>query len=145
MDESQNRPGYPYLNTQMQYSFDFCQNVSIPYSSQQRGTFYFVSPRKVQIFGVCCEPLSRQVFFLIDESEQIGKGSNSVVSLLHAFFELHGMGETYATLQADNCVGQNKNKTMMCYLAWRTITDQHHKIDIQYMLPGHTKFRPDSY
>ena len=144
-DESRNRSSYPYLNTQMQYSFDFCQNVSIPYSSQQRGTFYFVSPRKVQIFGVCCEPLCRQVFFLIDESEQIGKGSNSVVSLLHAFFELHGIGETYATLQADNCVGQNKNKTMMWYLAWRTITDQHHRIDIQYMLPGHTKFRPDSY
>ena len=55
------------------------------------------------------------------------------------------MGKTYATLQADNCVGQNKNKTMMCYLARRTITDQHHKIDIKYMLPGHTKFRPDSY
>ena len=52
------------------------------------------------------------------------------------------MGGTYATLQADNCVGQNKNKTMMWYLACRTITDQHHKIDIQYMLPGH---RPDSY
>ena len=55
------------------------------------------------------------------------------------------MGETYATLQADNCVRQNKNKTMMWYLAGRTVTDQHHKIDIQYMLPGHTKFRPDSY
>ena len=55
------------------------------------------------------------------------------------------MGGTYATLQADNCVEQNKNKTMMWYLAWRTITDQHHKIDIQYLLPGHTKFRPDSY
>ena len=56
---------------QMQYSFDYCQQVSLTYSSQQRGTFYFRIPHKVQVFGVCCEPLSRQVFFLIDEAEQI--------------------------------------------------------------------------
>ena len=118
------------------------KKASIPYSSPQRGTFYFVSPRKVQMFGACCEPRS---FFLINDSEQIGKGSHSVVSLLHAFFHLHGMGETNATLQADNCVGQNNNKTIIWYLAWCTITDQHRKIDIQYMLPGHTKFRLDSY
>ena len=74
-DELQNRSCYPYLITQMQYSFDFCVNVSIPFSSQQRGTFYFVSPRKVPVFGVCYEPLCRQAFFSIDECEQIGKSS----------------------------------------------------------------------
>lgn len=114
----------------MRNSFDLCLNVSIPYSSQQRGTFYFVSPLKVQVCGVRCESLCRQVFFLIDESEQIGKGSNSIVSLLHAFFKIHGMGETYATLQADNCAEQNKDKTIMWYLAWRVITGQHHQIGI---------------
>ena len=54
---------HAYLDMQMQYSFDYCQQVSLPYSSQQRGTFYFRTPHKVQVFGVCCEPLSRQVFF----------------------------------------------------------------------------------
>ena len=48
-------------------------------------------------------------------------------------------------LQADNCVGQNKNTTMMWYLAWRVITGQHDRIELNFMLPGHTKFRPDSY
>ena len=42
-----------HLDMQMQYSFDYCQQVSLPYSSQQRGTFYFRTPRKVQVFGVC--------------------------------------------------------------------------------------------
>ena len=51
------------------------------------------APSKVQIFGVCCEPIGCQVFFLIDESEQAPKGANTVVSLLHAFFNLHGMQE----------------------------------------------------
>eukprot|EP00731_Ephydatia_muelleri_P011869 Em0006g763a len=70
---------HAHLDMQMQYSFDYCQHVT---------------PRKVQVFGVCCEPLSRQVFFLIDEAEQAGKGA--VVML-------------------------------------------------NFMLPGHTKFRPNSY
>ena len=55
------------------------------------------------------------------------------------------MGETYATLPADNGVGHNKDKIIMWYLAWRVITGQHHQIGTQFMLPGHTKFRPDSY
>ena len=134
-----------HLDMQMQYSFDYCQQVSLPYSSQQRGTFYFRTPRKVQVFGVCCEPLCRQVFFLIDEAEQAGKGAVVVVSLVHAFFHLHGLGERRVTLQVDNCVGQNKNTTMMWYLAWRVITGQHEAIQLNFMLPGHTKFRPDSY
>ena len=136
---------YAYLDIQMQYSFDYCQQVSLPYSSQQRGTFYFRTPRKVQVFGVCCEPLSRQVFFLIDEAQQAGKGAAVVVSQVHAFFHLHGLGEKRVTLQADNCVGQNKYTTMMWYLAWRVITGQHDRIQLNFMLPGHTKFRPDYY
>ena len=95
----------------MQYSFDYCQQLTIPYSSQQRGSIYFRTPRKVQVFGVCCEELTRQVFFLTDEGEQIGKGAIVVVSQLHAFFHLHGLGERHVTLQSDNCAGQNKNQT----------------------------------
>ena len=135
---------HAHLDMQMQYSFDYCQHVSLPYSSQQRGTLFFRTPRKVQVFGVCCEPLSRQVFFLIDEAEQAGKGAVVMVSLVHAF-HLHGLEERRVTLQADNCVGQNKNTTMMWYLAWRVITGQHDKIQLNFMLPGHTKFRPNSY
>ena len=136
---------HAYLDIQMQYSFDYCQQVLLPFSSQQRGTIYFRTPRKVQVFGVCCEPLSRQVFFLIDEAQQVGKGAAVVVSLVHAFFHLHGLGERRVTLPADNCVGQNKNTTMMWYLTWRVITGQHDRIQFNFMLPGHTMFRPDSY
>ena len=136
---------HAHLDMQMQYSFDYCQHVSLPYSSQQRGTFYFRTPCKVQVFGVCCEPLSRLVFFLIDEAELAGKGAVVVVSLVHAFFHLHGLEERRVTLQADNYVGQNKNTTMMWYLAWWVITGQHDTIQLNFMLPVHTKFRPNSY
>eukprot|EP00731_Ephydatia_muelleri_P017401 Em0010g499a len=67
-----------------------------------------------------------------------------VIAVVHAF-HLHGLEERRVTLQADNCVGQNKNTTMMTYLAWRVITGQHDTIQLNFMLPGHTKFRPNSY
>ena len=34
---------------------------------------------------------------------------------------------------------------MMWYLAWRVIIGLHDKIELNFMLPGHTKFRPDAY
>ena len=33
----------------------------------------------------------------------------------------------------------------MWYLAWRVIIGLHDKIELNFMLPGHTKFRPDAY
>eukprot|EP00731_Ephydatia_muelleri_P015052 Em0008g772a len=80
-----------------------------------------------------------------DEAEQAGKGAVVVFSLVHAFFHLHGLGERRVTLQIDNCVGQNKNTTMLWYLAWRVITGQHDTVQLNFMLPGHTKFQTDSY
>ncbi|KAJ8304602.1 hypothetical protein KUTeg_018185 [Tegillarca granosa] len=50
-----------------------------------------------------------QIFYLIDESEEVGKGANSVVSMLHHHFHYKSYGETAAKLHMDNCAGQNKN------------------------------------
>ena len=129
----------------MHYSFDFAQQVHYPYSCQQKGKEYFISPRKCQVFGVCAEALSRQVLFLVDEEETRGKGSLAVISMLDAFFQFHGLGETEAKLHADNCVGQNKNNFVMWYLLWRVMNGLHERITISFMPPGHTKFSPDSY
>jgi len=127
------------------YSFDYAQQVHYPYSSQQKGTEYFITPRKCQVFGVCAEAISRQALFLTDESETKGKGSLAVISMLDAFFRLHGLGECAAHLHADNGVGQNKNNDLMWYLMWRVMNGLHEKITITFMPPGHTKFSPDSY
>ena len=103
------------LSTSMSvhYSFDFAQQVHYPSDPMQPGPIYFLTPRKCGIFGVCCEAIPRQINYLIDEAVDVGKGSNTVVSLLHHFFETHSLGETDVHLHADNCVGQNKNNTML--------------------------------
>jgi len=127
------------------YTFDYAQNVALPQSSRQEGPLFFKVPRKVQVFGVNCEAVPRQVNYLIDEADSIGAdgknshGPNSVVSLLHHYFATYGMGEQESHMHADNCSGQNKNKTMCAYLAWRVIVGLHNKISLHFMLTGHTR------
>ena len=98
------------------YTFDFAQQLQLPYHSRQVGPIYFKSPRKVQLFSVCCYGVPYQVNYLVDEACIIGEhgsqshGSNSVISMLHHFFDQHSLGETKVELHTDNCRGQNKNK-----------------------------------
>jgi len=129
----------------MHYSWDFAQQVYYPYEDQQVGPIYFKVPRKAQLFGVCCEGIPRQVNYLIDEADFLDKGSNTVISLLDHFFAVHGLGETHAYLSADNCVGQNKNNSLLHYLLFRTMIGLHNQIDLSFMIVGHTKFAPDGY
>ena len=66
----------PPLSTDLKkvhYTFDYCQNVALPHHSNQMGPLYFLSGRKVQIFGVRLDSMSRQTNYLIDEDQSIGK------------------------------------------------------------------------
>ena len=92
-----------------------------PFNAQQPGPIFFKTPRKCGIFGVSSEATSSQVNYLIDESDEIGKGANATISLLHHYLHTHGLKERHLLLHADNCVGQNKNNIVIQYLAWRVI------------------------
>ena len=78
-------------------------------------------------------------------SESIGKGANSIISYLHHYHEVYGVGEQHLQLQSDNCVGQNKKNPMIQYLAWRCFTKKNLPCSIHFMLVGHTRFSPDQY
>ena len=132
-------------NISMHYSWDFAQQRHYPYEDQQVGPIYFKTPRRVQLFGICCEGIPRQVNYLIDEADFQDKSSNTVISLLDHFFENHGFGEKHVYLTADNCVGQNKNNAVLQYLLYRTLVGLHDKIRLSFMMVGHTKFAPDGY
>ncbi|MHC4139197.1 MAG: hypothetical protein ACYSR1_04975 [Planctomycetota bacterium] len=129
----------------MHYSWDFAQQVHYPYEDQQVGPIYFKTPRRAQLFGVCSEDMPCQVNYLLDEADVLDKSANAVISLLDHYFAHHGLGEKYAVLTADNCVGQNKNNAVLHYLLFRTLMGLHEKIDLSFMVVGHTKFAPDGY
>ena len=128
---------------QAHYSFDMAQQVHFPADPLQPGPIYFLTPRKCGIFGICCEAIPRQINYLTDEAVDCGKGANCIVSRLHHFFHNYGLGESDCFLHADNCVGQNKNHTMLYYLAWRVLTGLHSSITLSFLVVGHTKFSPD--
>ena len=73
---------------EVHYTFDFAQSLTVPHHARQEGQLYFVTPRKVQLFGVCIEGAASQVNYLIDEDCAIGKdgtnthGPNTVLTLL---------------------------------------------------------------
>ena len=81
--------------------------------------------------------------YLIDEAVNTGKGANSITSMLHHFLEHHSLGESDITLHADNCSGQNKNRYVMQYLAWRVMVGLSDNITVSFLIVGHTKFSPD--
>ena len=51
--------------------------------------------------------------FLIDESFNIGKGANPVISMVHFYLKNHGLNSVNIHLNVDNCTGQNKNNTVI--------------------------------
>ena len=133
------------------YTFDFAQCVHIPHHARQVGPLYFKTPRKIQIFGICCDSNKKQHNYLIDENCSIGTngtkthGPNSVVSMLDHYFDTHGLNETTCHLHCDNCVGQNKNNCVAGYLAWRTITGKNQEITLSFMRVGHTRCLVDGH
>jgi len=125
------------------YSFDYFQQVHIPSDPDQVGALYFLVPYKVGLFGIMCEALSKMVLFVIPEGAVTGKGSNQVISMLHYYFTNFSLGESDAFLNADNCVGQNKNQFVISYLCWRVMSGLNKKIILHFLVVGHTKFSPD--
>jgi len=46
------------------YCFDFAQQVHYPSDPFQVGPIYFLTPRKCQLFGICCAAIPQQVTFI---------------------------------------------------------------------------------
>jgi len=98
------------------YTFDFAQNVCIPHHSRQMGPLYFLTTRKVHIFGVRDDGARKQYNYIVDEGETIGEdgkgihGPNGVISMLDHALTHFSHGEKVATLHCDNCGGRFFNK-----------------------------------
>jgi len=63
--------------------------------------------------------------------------------MLHAYLE-NKPDVKHLYLHADNCAGQNKNNTIVGYLAWRIITGRNEQITFSFMVSGHTKNECDA-
>ena len=84
-----------------------------------------------------------QVNYLIDEACNTGKGANNIISMLHHFLHTHNLGEANLHIHADNCSGQNKNRFVPQYLAWRVLVGLNKNITLTFLIVVHTKVSPD--
>lgn len=101
------------------YTFDFAQALAVPHHARQEGPLYFLTPRKVQLFGVAIEGQYKQLNYVVDEDQGIGengagiKGANGVISMLHHCLTTYGSGEKACVIHCDNCAGKT-NVTLYC-------------------------------
>jgi hypothetical protein len=127
-------------------SFDYAENILIPYLIDEPGIFYFKTRRKVGLFGINDDKSNIQCNFLLDECCMISKGPDSVISMLHYYLTKHISNKPKLVLFADNCPGQNKNQTMIGYLTYLVkVLKLFPSIELYFLVSGHTKFSPDQH
>ncbi len=117
--------------------------VFLPSHPLQPGSVYFKVPFSVGIFGVMCDTVGRQVNYLLPESIDLSKGSNTVVNLLYDNFNQGFEKIRSLSLHADNCIGQNKNNLVVFFLNFLVLTGSFSSIELNFMVKGHTKFSCD--
>ena len=137
-------------NTFSHITFDFAQQVFLPYHARQVGPLFYKVPFRVQIFGICDDAVPHQMNYLFGENQAIGMngskshGPNSVISMLHHYLTVHCHNKPILHLHADNCVGQNKNKSVLAYLVWRTLVGLSDEITLSFLRVGHTRYLVDA-
>ncbi|PKK55738.1 hypothetical protein RhiirC2_801631 [Rhizophagus irregularis] len=139
------RSGNPNsLEIENHISWDFAEAVNLSHSSQQEViNLYYLDPFFSSHRGKYLFLEFAKKLFL--NSENVGKGADAVISLVHHYFENFGLGEKNVIIHADNCSGQNKNNAMIQYLVWRVISGLHNRIKYCFIVAGHTKFSPDGF
>ncbi len=130
------------------YSFDFAQNLWLPQIADTQGQFYCRSLRNINLFGIVDDggtgtPLQTNMLY---DQTAAGKGSSETVSMLHLFLTSRKpcFAARRVNFHTDNCVGQNKNNTMIHFFIWCIAAGIPDRTELKFMLKGHTKFSPDS-
>jgi hypothetical protein len=117
--------------------------VQVPYFSQQPSQMYFLSPKKIHLFGIQNEATKEQTNYIIDESELLDKGINGTLSLVFDAIKKFDKGEKHLKITCDNSAGQNKNNVSLLFYLYLVIKGYYETIEQNFMIAGHTKFKVD--
>lgn len=115
----------------------------MPHSDQQIGKTYYLSSRKVHLFGIQDEAVREQTNYVLDENELLGKGPNSTLSLVFDGIKQLNKGEKHLKITCDNAGGQNKNNITIWFYMYLVVCGYYESIELNFMVPGHTKFKCD--
>jgi hypothetical protein len=104
---------------------------------------YFLTARKVHLFGIQNELNGEQINYVLDENELLDKGINGTLSLVFNGIKQFNQGEKHLKLTCDNAVGQNKNNVTLWFCLYLVITGYYESVELNFMIAGHTKFKVD--
>ena len=128
-------------------SSDYAQQILLPTCPDQVGGLYFKTGRKIQLFGVADEGSGVQEAYFMDEGVESEKGSVSAAPFLDNHLSKIPFRINRLELQANNCVGLNKNNFIMLCICWLASRGEFgiEEAAIHFMIPGHAKFRVDGF
>lgn len=129
---------------------DFAEKVLLPSLVRQPGQLHFVTGLKLDLFAVSCGNKSKNYVFSLPEGYWPGgKTANEVLSMVfHVIKNLKKeMGASFPpklVIHADNCAGQNKNRHSVWFCSWMMMGNLFSEVELNFLLPGHTKNECDS-
>src|SRR5215216_1798209 len=97
----------------------------------------------LHLFGIHDEAVREQINYVLDESEPLGKGPSGTLSLVFDGIKQLNKGEKHLKVTCDNVGGQNKNNTTIWFYLYLVIAGYYESIELNFMVPGHTKFKCD--
>eukprot|EP01028_Stygiella_incarcerata_P004357 TRINITY_DN1949_c0_g1_i1.p1 TRINITY_DN1949_c0_g1~~TRINITY_DN1949_c0_g1_i1.p1 ORF type:complete len:674 (-),score=154.89 TRINITY_DN1949_c0_g1_i1:1412-3433(-) len=133
-------------DNQMHFSFDFAQAIQIPHERMEPKDAFFDHTFKIDLFGVSCETERRNYIFVLPEGSFPAKdatSSNHVIAMVDTILRNVPSSVRKLYLHADNCSAQNKNRFLFGYLSYLLALGRFDKIQMMFMLEGHTKFALD--
>ncbi|EDQ92071.1 uncharacterized protein MONBRDRAFT_22871 [Monosiga brevicollis MX1] len=136
----------PYVHV----TFDFAEKLLLPRLQKQPGQMYLLNGLHVDLFGVLISNIKTQFTFpLVEGHWPMANDANVVCAMLHHTLSSERVkslpGIRNLELHADNCDGQNKNRWILWYLAWRVATQRNDSIRLHFMVAGHTKNHCDAH
>ena len=98
----------------------------------------------MHLFGIQDETVREQINYVLDENEIIGKGPNGILSIVFDRIKRLSKGEKHLKITCNNAGGQNKNNATIWFYLYLVICGYYESIKLNFMVPGHTKFKCDS-
>ena len=115
---------------------DFGKHILTPKVSSQEN--YFTSKLKSRQFGLYNAGEHKYYVFVWPE-HVAGKGADEVCSCLYVLFtDIINISSRFLIIWSDNCPSEFKSNKVMHFLDWLTRTDFLSRIDMKFLVAGHT-------
>ena len=133
---------------------DYAQNIELPFlGDQQPGDTYYLTPKSVYVFGMVdmahkyndiVQSVGEHLHTHVYSEKESDKGSNNVASLImKTLTNLNVLRDGEAggklTIFFDNCVGQNKNNTLLLLVPNLIECGYFKTVEFVFLVVGHTK------